>query len=81
MTPAAETRAIIAAVASAHGCHLHEVLGPSRLRCIVAARKEAIRAVAEKRPHWSVNQIARAFGLTHWTVLWHLGRLDRNKAA
>jgi chromosomal replication initiation ATPase DnaA len=49
MTPAEQTRAIIAEVAAKHGLRVDDLTGPSRYQEIVAARDEAIIRLHKER--------------------------------
>lgn len=58
----------------AHVAHLHllkpdDLIGPRRMKHIIAARHEAIRVTANLRPDLSLPQIGRAFNKDHTTIL------------
>jgi hypothetical protein len=65
----ASVKDIATAIARTHGCTLDEIRGERRMAQIVLARQEAMVAVAQARPDWSVYRIARWFGRHHATVL------------
>ena len=66
---------VIARVSAETGVSVDKILGKSRKRPIVMARHAAMRLLASERPQWSSNQIWKAFGRSHTTVLLALGRL------
>lgn len=74
MTPHEATRAIVLGVAKKHRIPIKEVFGPRRFRQFVRARHEAIRAVAEAKPHLSMPQLGAIFSRDHTTILYVLGR-------
>lgn len=73
--------AIIAACARRHRVSVADILGPRRFKHIVAARWEAIRAVAAEFPEFSTPRLGRIFGRDHTTILWALGRTARARRA
>lgn len=78
MTPRARTMAIVETVAELHRIPVELVMCSGyRSWPIVRARHEAIRTVAEKRPHLSYAQMATFFGCHHTTILFALRRLPK----
>lgn len=69
-------RAILAESAQKHAVSVRELIGPSRSRSIVAARRAA--AVALRRHDMSLTEIGRYLGRHHTTVV-HLLNPKRNK--
>lgn len=62
-------RAIITKIAEKHGLSYRDVVGPSRYRNIVAARREAMSEVCRQKPALSLCQIGKFFGnRDHTTV-------------
>lgn len=84
-------RDAILSVSQERGVTVDDILGRSRKKHIVAARHEAIRAVAKAvdwKPNcgnwtggfWSSIAIGNLFGRDHTTILWVLGQLtNRNQ--
>lgn len=62
-------RTIIEEVAAKHGIPTHSITGKCHSRKVFAARHEAIRAVANARPEWSLGMIGRVFGGRHHTSI------------
>ena len=60
-TPRDKARRLIAAVAARHRLQSRDLIDHSRFRHIVAARKEAVRTVAQHYPDWSEERIGRLF--------------------
>lgn len=67
----AETKQLVAAIAKRHGVTFSDIMGPCRRAKIVAARFEAIVAVAQLRHTWSLPQIGRFFGDRDHTTILH----------
>jgi len=67
----AETKQLVAAIAKRHGVTFQDIMGPCRRAKIVAARFEAIVAVAQVRYTWSLPQIGRFFGDRDHTTILH----------
>jgi chromosomal replication initiation ATPase DnaA len=64
-----EAREIIMRVAKWRGVQFEAIIGPRRTRHIVAARFEAIRAVADARPDLSLPQLGRIFKRDHTSII------------
>ena len=79
MPPTEDVREVIRAVAVAHGYGVADVLGPGRGRKIAEARNAALRAVEDRWPHLSSNQLGAIFARHHTTILHALGRLKRER--
>lgn len=62
-------REIIMRVAKWRGVQFTAILGTQRTRHIVAARFEAIRAVADARPDLSLPQLGRIFNRDHTSII------------
>ena len=76
---AQRARAVLEAVAREHGMTPKLVLGPCRVRRLVAARREtAIRLVEEGL---SVREVAMVMGRDHSSILYLLGRLAKCREA
>jgi hypothetical protein len=67
----AETKHLVATIAKRHGVTFQDIMGPCRRAKIVAARFEAIVAVAQVRYMWSLPQIGRFFGDRDHTTILH----------
>jgi hypothetical protein len=67
----AETKQLVAAIAKRHNVTFQDIMGPCRRAKIVAARYEAIVAVAQVRYTWSLPQIGRFFGDRDHTTILH----------
>jgi chromosomal replication initiation ATPase DnaA len=80
ITPHDSTRQIIQSVARLHQVKVAELMGRRRFRPIVRARQDAIRRVAEAKPHLSISQLGRIFDRDHSTILWAMGRLSRQQS-
>jgi hypothetical protein len=74
-------RVIVGRIAKEHGVTFEDIMGPRRLKPVVAARKAAMIAVAAHMPRWSLPQIGRFFNRDHTTIMHALGRLKRGGAA
>ncbi len=70
----AETKQLVAAIAKRHGVTFADIMGPCRRAKIVAARFEAIVAVAQVRYAWSLPQLGRFFGDRDHTTILHAMR-------
>lgn len=66
---------IIAHVAQKHGFTAADILGQGKSYRLVAVRWEAIKAVHEMNPHWSLPHIGRIFKRDHTTILHALRRM------
>ena len=75
----AETKQLVAAIAKRHGVTFADIMGPCRRAKIVAARFEAIVAVAQVRYAWSLPQIGRFFGDRDHTTILHAIRTQAVK--
>jgi hypothetical protein len=75
----AETKQLVAAIANRHGVTFADIMGPCRRAKIVAARFEAIVAVAQVRYMWSLPQIGRFFGDRDHTTILHAIRTQAVK--
>lgn len=75
----AETKQLVAAIAKRHGVTFADIMGPCRRAKIVAARFEAIVAVAQVRYMWSLPQIGRFFGDRDHTTILHAIRTQAVK--
>lgn len=62
-------RDIIAVVAVVHGVHASDITGHSRHKQIVAARFDAIRAVADAWPELTQTAMGRIFKRDHTSIL------------
>lgn len=75
-------RLIILETALRHGASPEDILGPSRVKVIVAARHEAIWRARQERPDMSLPQIGRAFAnRDHTTILHAVRKIDAQRAA
>jgi chromosomal replication initiation ATPase DnaA len=68
-SPKAQVKRVIEAVCAKHEVPYHEVMGRKRFAEIVAARHEAIVAVAEAFPWMSLPKLGRIFGRDHTSIL------------
>lgn len=79
-------REMIRSVGANSGVGIRSILGPSRKAHVVAARHDAIRAVAAavgwepncgnwSRHYWNSETIGRLFNRDHTTILFVLGRV------
>jgi hypothetical protein len=75
----AETKQLVAAIAKRHNVTFQDIMGPCRRAKIVAARFEAIVAVAQIRYTWSLPQIGRFFGDRDHTTILHAIRTQAVK--
>ena len=75
----AETKQLVSAIAKRHGVTFQDIMGPCRRAKIVAARFEAIVAVAQVRYAWSLPQIGRFFGDRDHTTILHAIRTQAVK--
>jgi len=75
----AETKQLVSAIAKRHGVTFQDIMGPCRRAKIVAARFEAIVAVAQVRYTWSLPQIGRFFGDRDHTTILHAIRTQAVK--
>jgi len=75
----AETKQLVAAIAKRHGVTFADIMGPCRRAKIVAARFEAIVAVAQVRYAWSLPQLGRFFGGRDHTTILHAIRTQAVK--
>jgi hypothetical protein len=71
--------AIIRLVALKHGVSYREILGASRTKGIMAARREAVRLVKSHCRDASSVQIGRLFHKDHSSILNLLGRKSRGR--
>ena len=69
-------RRIIMNVAHGTGLTADDILGPSRLRCVVEVRQRAMHTVRKLRPDFSLLRIAALFNRDHTTVLHALRKID-----
>lgn len=60
---------IIAEVAADFGLSAADIIGPSRFRHVVAARRQALATVRMQRPDLSLLQLGRIFRRDHTTVM------------
>lgn len=75
-------RMIILETALRHGVSAEDILGPSRIRVIVAARHEAIWRARKERPDLSLQQVGREFaGRDHTTIIHAERKIDAQRAA
>lgn len=65
----AELRAKIREIAAAHGVSYDSIIAHNTFAAVVAARREAMVAVAKMRPSWSLSEVARFFHRHHATVI------------
>ena len=72
VTPAALTRRIIAEVGKETGLSSAVILGRSRIKPVILARREAIRRLVEQKPHLSYPMIAKVFGTDHGSIIDHV---------
>jgi hypothetical protein len=70
--------AVIHLVALKHGLRYYDILGTSRARLIVAAKREAVWLVATHCRPMSLVQIGRLFHKNHATIINLLGRRKRS---
>ena len=70
--------AIIRLVAAARGFKYHDIIGTSRTRAAVAARREAVMLVTTHCRPMTLHQLGRIFHKNHATILNLLGRRKRN---
>jgi len=68
-TPKQQVKQVIEAVCAKHEVTYHDVMGRSRFAEIVAARHEAIVAVAEAFPWMSLPKLGRVFSRDHTSIL------------
>lgn len=68
-TPKAQVRKVIEAVCDRHEITYTDVMSRSRFADVVAARHEAIVAVATAFPWMSLPKIGRVFGRDHTSIL------------
>lgn len=68
-TPKAQVRKVIEAVCDRHEITFTDVMSRSRYADVVAARHEAIVAVANAFPWMSLPKIGRVFGRDHTSIL------------
>ena len=68
-TPKAQVRKVIEAVCDRHEITYTDVMSRSRFADVVAARHEAIVAVASAFPWMSLPKIGRVFGRDHTSIL------------
>ncbi len=68
-SPKAQVKQVIEAVCAKHEIPYSDVMGRKRFREIVAARHEAIVAVAEAFPWMSLPKLGRVFGRDHTTIM------------
>lgn len=68
-TPRAQVRKVIEAVCDRHEITYTDVMSRSRFADVVAARHEAIVAVATAFPWMSLPKIGRVFGRDHTSIL------------
>jgi chromosomal replication initiator protein len=64
-----QVKQVIEAICAKHEIPYHEVMGRKRFAEIVAARHEAIVAVAEAFPWMSLPKLGRIFGRDHTSIL------------
>jgi chromosomal replication initiator protein len=75
MTPPVTMASIVADVADAHRLAVSALLGPTRLKGVVAARQEAMWRIRQVMgpdgvtPRYSLPQIGRHFSRDHSTVI------------
>lgn len=62
-------RALITEIAEQHGLTYSHIIGPSRSHKVIAARFDAIAAVANARPTMSLNHLGNVFHRDHTTIL------------
>lgn len=62
-------RDIAAGVAALHGYTLAEIVGKRQNKEIIAARHDAIKAVADARPDMSLPQVGKIFHRDHTSIL------------
>lgn len=74
ITPATQTRALIAQVAARRGVSAAEVLGQKRERRVVEARFDAIAAVYRARPDLTLPRIGAIFNRDHTSILHALSK-------
>jgi hypothetical protein len=72
---AKKRRAIILGVCAKHGITLNVLLGPSRTRPVVKARREAISQVHQAFPKLGTSALGRLFRRDHATIQYTLGVL------
>lgn len=73
-TPPTSSKEIIARVAAWHGYSYSDIVGISRLKPLIVARKDAIVAVKLAYPRLSLSALGRIFRRDHTTILHHLQR-------
>lgn len=72
-------RDIAAGVGAKHGYTLAEITGKQQNKEIVAARFEAIKAVADARPDLSSTQIGKVFNRDHTSIIHALAKRGGRK--
>ena len=75
----AEVRQLVTAVAARHGVGPRDIYEPCRMKHVVAARYDCIRAVASRYPTITSPRLARIFRRDHTSILYALGRLRSKK--
>lgn len=75
-----EVKALLRAVADAHGVNVEAMLGRGRFAALVAARRAAMAMLAAAPWRWSSTQIGALFGRHHSGVLYLLGRTKSGRA-
>lgn len=68
---------IISQVAKIHGLTPEDIIGRSRRRHIVIARKDAMQMAHNLRPDLSFPQLGRIFVRCHTTVLYACGKVKK----
>lgn len=76
-TPADVSREMIADVAAQHDLSYRDIVGYDARDVVMRARRAAIRAVVQAKPHLSMPQVGRLFQRDHTTIMHHLGRRAR----
>jgi hypothetical protein len=61
---------ICVAIAKKHGLRFADIRGNSRVRHVVVARHEAVRAVLASCPNLSLPAVGRVFNLDHSTIIY-----------
>lgn len=79
MTRREQIKLIIDQVARQAGLSRRDIINRDNRDHVCAARRRAIRAVAEQFPEMSSEQLGNIFHREHTTILHNLGRLARNR--
>ena len=70
-TPRDYTRQIVREIAEVYGVSPKAIWTGGRTHDVIRAKREAIAAIMQAKPHLSFPDVGRMFGLDHTTIMHH----------